>query len=103
MKLKSFSIRMYRSILNSENVDLEDLTVIVGKNESGKTSLLKALYKFNSAEKYNIDKDWPRGMRKEKSTSVIPCICYFSLEPSEIQQIQSLIGLGEPGKALTKC
>jgi len=40
MKLTGFRVFSYRSISDSDFVSLEKLTVIVGKNESGKTSRL---------------------------------------------------------------
>ena len=69
MQLKSFRVLFYRPILDSGWVDIDDITVVVGKNESGKTALLKALHKFNpfKPEPYNIDREWPRGHRMERS------------------------------------
>lgn len=46
MKLKDFAVRNFRSIWDSNIVDVDDrITCLVGKNESGKTALLQALYK----------------------------------------------------------
>lgn len=42
----AFKVQMYKGVLDSGWVDLQDLTVIVGKNEAGKTTLLRALHKF---------------------------------------------------------
>ena len=69
MKMLSFRIQNYRSINDSGWVDVDDIAVIVGKNESGKTSLLKALWKFNpfKPESYSLDREWPRGRRKDRS------------------------------------
>ena len=69
MQLKGFRVWSYRPILDSGWVDLEDITVIVGKNESGKTALLKALHKFNpfKPEPYTLEREWPRGHRKMRS------------------------------------
>ena len=48
MKLKKFRIRNYKSIIDSGDCYVEpDLTIFAGKNESGKTSILEALYDFN--------------------------------------------------------
>ncbi|WP_082814691.1 AAA family ATPase [Collimonas fungivorans] len=61
MKLAAFRVQNYRSIIDSGWVSIDDIAVIVGKNESGKTSLLKALLKFNpfKAEPYSLDREWP--------------------------------------------
>lgn len=71
MKLTSFRVQNFRSIIDSGWVDIDDIAVIVGKNESGKTSLLKALWKFKpfKAEPYTLDREWPRGHRKQKSAT----------------------------------
>ena len=47
MQLKSFSVSEYRSVLSSNSIETGDITCLVGKNESGKTALLHALYKLN--------------------------------------------------------
>jgi len=92
MKLTGFRVFSYRSISDSDFVSLEKLTVIVGKNESGKTSLLKALHKFNSKETFNIDKDWPRGRRKDKNLETIVCTCHFFLDLSELTFVNKALG-----------
>ena len=67
MELIAFRVRMYKGIIDSGWVDVNNLTVLVGKNESGKTSLLKVLHKLNpykseayKPEPYEIAKEWPR-------------------------------------------
>ena len=49
MKLlpKRFRVLNYRNIDDSNWIPLERVTALVGRNESGKTALLKALHKFN--------------------------------------------------------
>lgn len=49
MKIKKFRIKNFKSIVDSGDCYVEsDLTVFAGKNESGKSSILEALYSFNS-------------------------------------------------------
>lgn len=43
MKLVDFSVTNYRSITKAHKISLNDLTVLVGKNNEGKTNLLTAL------------------------------------------------------------
>ncbi len=90
MKLTEFKIENYRSIRDSGWVKIDDIAVIVGKNESGKTSLLKALWKFNPYDKsgYNIDREWPRGHRKEKSYDKTVATCRFTFSPEERKQLE---------------
>ncbi len=47
MKLSAFRIQRYKSILESGWIEVSPLTVLVGKKESGKTTELRALHKFN--------------------------------------------------------
>lgn len=62
MKATRFRVRNFRNIEDSGWVGLERLTAIVGRNESGKSSLLKALHKFNPArpEPYDSQREFPR-------------------------------------------
>ncbi|MBX9838937.1 MAG: AAA family ATPase [Silvanigrellaceae bacterium] len=47
MILNNFSIKNYKSIIEINNVNVDTITCLVGKNESGKTSLLEAITKLN--------------------------------------------------------
>ncbi len=61
MKIKKFRIKNYKSIVDSGDCYLEeDLTILAGKNESGKTSILEALADFN-IDKNISDKAKPIG------------------------------------------
>lgn len=57
-----FRVLNYCNIDDSGWIPLECVTVFVGRNESGKTALLKALHKFNPAveEPYNARLEFPR-------------------------------------------
>lgn len=64
MKLKSFRVTNFLSVLDSGEINVEDIACLVGKNEAGKTSLLKALYKLNPIRTedadFNVTDDYPR-------------------------------------------
>ena len=60
--IKQFRVLNYRNIEDSGWIPLERVTAFVGRNESGKTALLKALHKFNPAvkEPYRAQREFPR-------------------------------------------
>lgn len=64
MKLIKARVQNYRSIEDSEEFDIGDLTCLVGKNEAGKTALLSALRTLRPSESqpFDIDEteDYPR-------------------------------------------
>lgn len=62
LKAVRFRVRNFRNIDDSGWVPIERVTALVGRNESGKTALLKALHKFNPAtpQPYNPQREFPR-------------------------------------------
>ena len=62
MKALRFRVQNYRNIDDSHWIELEQVTAFVGRNESGKTALLKALHKFNPGqpEPYDPQREFPR-------------------------------------------
>lgn len=92
MKLTSCRVHNNRSIQDSGWVDIDDIAVIVGKNESGKTSFLKALWKFNPFHdaRYNIDREWPSGRRKEKSPDKVVVETRFTFNQEEVAKIEAI-------------
>ena len=74
MKLLSFNIQNYRSIIYSGwcNLAHDNITALIGQNESGKTSVLEALNSFYTG---NINEDV---LRSDLSIPVVSC--KFDLE-----------------------
>lgn len=97
MKLEAFRVQNYRSIVDSGWVEVDDIAVIVGKNESGKTSLLRALLKFNpfKPEPYSLDREWPRGKRKDRSAAFEVVTARFQFSNEERAKLAAL----DPGYA----
>ena len=63
MRLVSFQIKNYKIIDETETVKVDRrLTTLIGKNESGKTAVLKALWKTSNVANATFDKlyDYPR-------------------------------------------
>ena len=92
MKLEKCRVKNYRCIADSSQVDIDDITVIVGKNESGKTSFLKALWRLNPYDDigYEIDREWPIGRRQEKDPKAIVVQAEFSFSDEEQTKIEEL-------------
>ena len=55
MKLKRFRVTNFRSVLDSGWISCDDVTTLVGINESGKSNILLALWKLNPASGGEID------------------------------------------------
>ena len=94
MELITFRVRMYKGIIDSGWVDVDRLAVLVGKNESGKTSLLKALHKLNpdTSEPYDIDKEWPRGHRTNRNQEHMVCEARFRLSGRQKSTLLKITG-----------
>ncbi|ULQ57137.1 AAA family ATPase [Flavihumibacter rivuli] len=77
MKLKNVIIHKYKCIETEQKFDVEDdITILVGMNESGKTSALEAIAKTNYFQKdesfkFNTTHDYPRREKKKLDKSGI--------------------------------
>jgi predicted ATP-dependent endonuclease of OLD family len=64
MKLRTVRIREFKSIWDSNPFEVDKVTCLVGKNESGKTAILRAIYRLNpiieSDGEFDVTDDYPR-------------------------------------------
>jgi predicted ATP-dependent endonuclease of OLD family len=62
MKLIKVRVQNYRSVEDSEEFEIGDLTCLVGKNEAGKTALLSAMRGLKPSQSFTFDEviDYPR-------------------------------------------
>jgi len=102
MKLTRARVVNYRSIDDSSWVDIDDVTALVGKNESGKTAFLQAIRKINSIsgdeDGFTI-RDYPRKgyIKYKKIHEQNPCEvaqAEFELTPEEVGEIEANFGNG---------
>jgi ABC-type branched-subunit amino acid transport system ATPase component len=63
MRLIKFMVKDFRSVTDSGWIDAEQVTALIGVNESGKTNLLLPLWKLNPAREGEIKptSDFPKG------------------------------------------
>ena len=100
MRLRDLQITNYRSVEDSTRFKIEDLTALVGKNESGKTSILQALYKLNPVdekERYDVDREYPRRHLNEYKGSTPPeparvVSSIWELEAKDLTILHGLVG-----------
>ena len=101
MKLKEVTIHKYKSFESEQKFELEnDITILVGMNESGKTSALEAIAKtryFQDDEsfKFNATHDYPRKDKKrmEKNGENPEAItCIYEIDSALQQSIEKEMG-----------
>lgn len=112
MKIVEFSVSNYRSITTAHKIKLKNLTVLVGKNNEGKSNLLRALNVAMSAVathsrqrigsitpamrrvlNYNWERDFPIQYQLRKSGLDSIFKLNFRLEGDELSQFHSQTGI----------
>lgn len=103
MKLVSARVKNYKSIEDSEPTSIEpDVTTLVGKNESGKSAFLEALYRLNpggAGLRNNFEElyDYPRRKRSMDRSGILetqPVEAEFELDNKDIQAVEEQFGSG---------
>ncbi len=86
MKLTKFRIHNYKSIIDSGYCELaSDITIFVGKNESGKTAVLEALRDFNPEVT-----EFPQNAFSINGNDALPRVeLHFKLTQSDIERMQA--------------
>lgn len=105
LKAIRYRVQNFRNVDDSGWIPLERVTAFVGRNESGKTALLKALHKFNpaTAEPYNPQREFPRDRytREFRNGADWPaCSVAFALEGAINEQISAILGTNVPTEAV---
>ena len=115
MRLNKFSVTNYRSIASKSDISLQDFTVLVGKNNEGKSNLLKALnvamntlllhgkgirknailnrtYSTRTGH-YDWERDFPFQYRNRKNGRSSIFTLEFQLNDEEIEEFHDELGL----------
>ena len=101
MKLKNVTIHKYKSFESDQTFDVQDdVTILVGMNESGKTSVLESIAKTNYFQndkkfKFNKTHDFPRREKKNMDKSgIMPkaITCIYSIGSELKEKIESKVG-----------
>lgn len=103
MKLTNVEIHKFKSIETNQSFKIEDdITVLVGMNEAGKTSVLEAIAKVNYFTndknfKFDTTHDYPRKEKKklDKSGENPTAITLsFTIDDTLLQKISDELGVG---------
>ena len=98
MKIEKFRINNFKSIIESNYIKLEeDLTILLGKNEAGKTSILKALESFRTDFEFDIDdlslhsNDGENYRKENLYEDKIPVVTiYFQIESDDKAKLEKI-------------
>jgi predicted ATP-dependent endonuclease of OLD family len=103
MKLKKVIIHKYKSVSEKQEFLVEDdITILVGMNESGKTSALEVVAKTNYFQpdeqfKFSLTHDYPRKEKKKvdkKGEDPEAVTCVYEIDDKLFEQIANEIGNG---------
>ncbi len=102
MRLTSAHVRDFKSINDATEVAIDpEVTCLVGKNESGKTAFLEALYKLNPLQgtdtAFDDLSEYPRTRRNEDRESIperAPITARFVLEDADMAALEAELGAG---------
>ena len=119
MRLSSISITNYRSITEAKCISLSNYSVILGKNNEGKTNILNAInlgmttlqsrarklrmasyrnYMEKRETLYNYKRDYPVSLQDDERAAPTKIILAFSLSELEVANFRKQIGISNNGK-----
>ena len=101
MKLIKVRVQNYRSVEDSGEFEIGDLTCLVGKNEAGKTALLSAMRGLGPSQPFEFDEpvDYPRRFstrfadRHEDGTAEV-IRTWWRLEAADMAAVEKRFGAG---------
>lgn len=106
MRLQSARVRGWKNFVDSGWVDVEpSVSCLVGKNESGKSAFLQALYRLKPAYSNNsatsLELDYPRWRliqdgRQQRLEDFSFVTCRFVLDTGELEELSGLVDASLP-------
>jgi predicted ATPase len=103
MRLREFQVTNFRNVVDSRPIEVDDqVTCLVGKNESGKTALLQALYRLNPvypSDSFDEQEHYPRWLltRHRKAGQIDGTVAIqatFELDDGDREAVAELLGEG---------
>lgn len=103
MRLVAFQVRTFRNVIDSGGVAVDpQVTCLVGKNESGKSTLLEALQRTNPTDTgavFKEQRDYPRWLlaaarRSRTVGDSRPITCWYALDEVDLAAVEAKLGPG---------
>src|SRR5437764_616798 len=103
MQLRKAHVTNFKIVEDSKEFSLDRVTCLVGKNESGKTALLEALYRLNPyyAEDncYNKVEEYPRRFlsdydERHAGDNARVITTHWELEDADVGSLEAVLGRG---------
>ncbi len=106
MKLRRVRVKEFKSVWDSNAFEVDRVACLVGKNESGKTSILQALYRLNpfieADGNFDVTDDYPRSQVEDYQQEVesgrrkpaVVIEATFELDVGELDAIRDEYGDG---------
>lgn len=101
MLLRKAHVTNFKNVEDSDEFTLDRVTCLVGKNESGKTSLLESLYRLNpyysEDSKYDKIKEYPRRFltdyeERHKNEDARVVTTQWEIEDSDVTAVEAILG-----------
>lgn len=101
MRLQKVRVTHYKCVDDSTEFTLDDVTCLVGKNEAGKTAILRSLYKLNpinaADDKFDKQQDYPRKHlldyeERHKGEDAVVVTTHWEISDIELAEVQKLVG-----------
>ncbi|WBL64302.1 ATP-dependent nuclease [Thauera sp. WB-2] len=101
MKLAKVQVTNFRSVEDSGVFEIGDMTCLVGKNEAGKTAILKAIHGLDPIDDFSYDRtrDYPRRYlskfdERHRNGESPVARTWWQLDDADIADLEELLGDG---------
>jgi energy-coupling factor transporter ATP-binding protein EcfA2 len=110
MKLLEVTIQLFKNIVDAQTFKVEgDVTCLIGKNESGKTTILKALHRLKPAngesKDFDLVTEYPRwrlskDRRSGNPEQIQPVAARFLLDEEDLTALESIFSVRPPDETI---
>lgn len=111
MLLLDVTVQWFRNFTHPQTMAADPaVTALIGKNESGKTTVLHGLHRLNPANRFEdsdfkVTTEYPRRYfsrhrRTKDLNEVAPISARFTIEPTDMDAVTQILGFAPPAEAV---